>query len=175
MASAATAPPLPRGYRWIFTGLPARVNDVSAPFPRSHALPAVSKYTLLMSNLGPIRSGGGAPDLGVTGARPMVKCPKCGTEVRDIARFCTRCHATLRFQCPSCSHEQRRGGTCEKCGIDFLKYIGAIMTAKKAEADQFHERLEHRSTLMKNILWVPFTLGIPLIRSLLISREREKS
>ena len=128
-----------------------------------------------MSISAPNNPGAGATDLGVTGARPMVKCPKCGTEVRDIARFCTRCHATLRFMCPSCGNEQRQGGTCEKCGIDFLKYVGAIMTAKKAEADQFHDRLEQRSTLMKNILWVPFTLGIPLIRSLLISRDRDKS
>jgi len=110
-----------------------------------------------------------------TGARPMVKCPKCGTEVRGIARFCTRCHATLRFQCPSSGHEHRHTGTCEECGVDFLKYVAAIMTAKKVEADQFHDRLEHRSTLMKSILWVPLTLGILLIRSLLISRDRDKS
>lgn len=127
-----------------------------------------------MSSMGPNKPGAGAADLNVTGARPMVKCPKCGTEVRDIAKFCTRCHATLRFQCPSCNHEQRHGGTCEKCGIDFLKYIGAIVAAKKTEADQIHERIEQRSTLMKNILWTPFTLGIPLIRQLLISRERDK-
>jgi hypothetical protein len=128
-----------------------------------------------MRSSGPNKPAAGPADLGVTGARPMVKCPKCGTEVRDIARFCTRCHATLRFQCPSCGHEQRQGGTCEKCGIDFLKYVGAVLAGKKAEADQFHERLEQRSTLLKNILWVPFTLGIPLIRSLLISRDRYKS
>jgi hypothetical protein len=128
-----------------------------------------------MSSPGPNKPDAGTADLSVTGTRPMVKCPKCGTEVRDIARFCTRCHATLRFQCPSCNHEQRHGGTCEKCGIDFLKYIGAVLAAKKAEADQFHDRLEQRSALLKNILWVPFTLGIPLIRSLLISRDRDKS
>src|ERR1700730_2006313 len=130
-----------------------------------------------MNSTGPNKpgTGGGTADLSVTGARPMVKCPKCGTRVRDIARFCTRCHATLRFQCPSCAHEQLQGGTCEKCGINFLKYIGAILAAKKAEADQFHDRLEQRSTLLKNMLWLPFTLGIPLIRSLLISRDRDKS
>lgn len=114
-------------------------------------------------------------DLTATGARPLVNCPKCRTPVRDVARFCTRCHATLRFQCPSCSHEQRHGGICEKCGIDFLKYISAVIAAKKDEADRFHERLEQRSTLLKNILWTPLTLGIPLIRSLLISRDRKGS
>jgi hypothetical protein len=128
-----------------------------------------------MSRTGPQKPVLDTTNLSVTGARPMVKCPKCGTRVRDIARFCTRCHATLRFQCPSCAHEQLQGGTCEKCGINFLKYIGAILAAKKAEADQFHDRLEQRSTLLKNMLWLPFTLGIPLIRSLLISRDRDKS
>jgi hypothetical protein len=117
----------------------------------------------------------GLTDLTPTGARPLVNCPKCRTPVRDIARFCTRCHATLRFQCPSCGHEQRQGGTCEKCGIDFLKYISAVIAAKRDEADRFHERLEQRSTLLKNILWAPLTLGIPLIRSLLISRDRNNS
>jgi hypothetical protein len=102
-------------------------------------------------------------------------CPKCGSEARDIARFCPRCHATLRFQCPSCSHEQRQGGKCEKCGVDFMKYIGAIMSAKKAEADIEHERLEERSTLMKNILLTPFTMGIPLIRNLILGSRRRSS
>jgi len=125
--------------------------------------------------MAPDRPNPGAADLHVTGARPMINCPKCGTAVRDIARFCTRCHATLRFRCPSCGNEQRQGGTCEKCGVDFLKYISALMAANKAEADQFHDRVEQRSTLLKNILWVPFTLGIPLIRSLLISRDRKGS
>ncbi|MGA8220058.1 MAG: zinc-ribbon domain-containing protein [Candidatus Acidiferrales bacterium] len=113
-------------------------------------------------------------DPGTAAPRPMIKCPKCSTEVRDVARFCTRCHTTLRFQCPSCAHEQRHGGTCEKCGIDFLKYIAATVAAKKIEADQFHDRLERRSTLLKNILYVPFTLGIPLIRMFFTSRDRDK-
>jgi NMD protein affecting ribosome stability and mRNA decay len=128
-----------------------------------------------MSSTGPKKPALDSANLGVTGARPMMQCPKCGTQVRDIARFCIRCHATLRFQCPSCANEQLHGGTCEKCGVNFLKYIGAILAAKKAEADQFHDRLEQRSTLLKNMLWVPFTLGIPLIRSLLISRDDDKS
>ncbi|HXZ11344.1 MAG TPA: zinc ribbon domain-containing protein [Candidatus Sulfotelmatobacter sp.] len=127
-----------------------------------------------MTDAPPSRAGNPASDLSVTGARPMVKCPKCGADVRDIARFCQRCHNTLRFECPACHHEQRHGGTCEKCGIDFLKYISAVMAAKKNEADVIHERLEQRSTLMKNVLWVPLTLGIPLLRQLFGVRNREK-
>jgi len=105
-----------------------------------------------------------------------MKCPKCGTEARDVARFCPRCHATLRYECPSCKHEQRQGGKCEKCGVDFLKYVTAVVAAKQAEADMIHDRLEQRSTLMKNVLMTPFTLGIPLIRTLFLgSRSRRDS
>jgi hypothetical protein len=103
-----------------------------------------------------------------------VKCPKCGTDVRDVARFCQRCHHTMRYECPSCHNQQRTGGKCEKCGIDFLKYIGAVVTQKQAEADAIHERLEQRSTLMKNILWMPFTLGYPIIRDYFVKRDRKK-
>jgi len=80
----------------------------------------------------------------------------------------------MRYECPSCHHQQRTGGKCEKCGIDFLKYVGAEITQKQAEADAFHERLEQRSTLMKNILWLPFTLGYPIIRDYFFKRDRKK-
>ena len=103
-----------------------------------------------------------------------MKCPKCGAEARDIARFCPRCHATLRYQCPSCKHEQRHGGTCEKCGVDFLKYISAVMVTKKVEADAVHEKIERRSTLLKNILWIPLTLGIPVLRQLLVHSKDKR-
>jgi len=104
-----------------------------------------------------------------------MNCPKCGAEARDVARFCRRCHATLRYQCPACQHEQRQGGTCEKCGVDFLKYITAVVAAKQAEADVIHERLERRSTFLKNVLWVPFTLGIPLLRDLFVGSRNRSS
>ena len=107
-------------------------------------------------------------------SQKTVKCPKCGTDVRDVARFCQRCHHTMRYECPSCHNQQRTGGKCEKCGIDFLKYIGAVVTQKQAEADVFHERIEQRSPLMKNILWIPFTLGFPIIRDYFVKRERKK-
>jgi zinc-ribbon domain len=92
------------------------------------------------------------------------KCPKCGTNARDVARFCPKCHATLRFECPSCHNAQRAGGKCEKCGIDFLKYIGAVVAAKQAEADLIHDRIESRSNLLKGILWLPLNGGITLIK-----------
>lgn len=101
-----------------------------------------------------------------------MKCPKCDNEVREVARFCQRCHATLRYLCPSCKHEQRNGGACEKCGVDFLKYITAVVAAKKAEVDAQHERMESRSNLVKNIIMTPFNLGIPLLRDLIAGSRK---
>ena len=92
-----------------------------------------------------------------------------------MARFCPRCHATLRFQCPSCSHEQRQGGTCEKCGVNFLKYIGAMVSVKKAASEAAHERQNQRSNLLKDILLMPFTMGIPLIRNLFLGSRGRNS
>jgi hypothetical protein len=103
-----------------------------------------------------------------------MKCPRCNSEVRDIARFCRRCHATLRYECPSCRHEQRHGGTCDKCGVNFLKYVTAVVSAKQAEADVIHERIERRSSLLTNILSLPFNAGIPLIRKLLAGTGKNR-
>jgi len=102
-----------------------------------------------------------------------MKCPKCNAEERDVARFCRRCHATLLYTCPSCNHQQRQGGTCEKCGVDFLKYITAVVAARRTEADAIHDRIEQRSNLLKNVLLTPFNMGIPLLRQLFqISKRR---
>jgi zinc-ribbon domain len=101
------------------------------------------------------------------------KCPKCGTDARDVARFCPRCHATLRFECPSCGNAQRAGGKCEKCGVDFIKYVGAVVAAKKAEADAIHDRLESRTSLLRGILLLPFNGGVSLIRYFFVKRDRE--
>jgi zinc ribbon protein len=100
------------------------------------------------------------------------KCPKCGTDARDVARFCPRCHTTLRFECPSCGNRQRTAGKCEKCGIDFIKYIGAVVAAKKAEADVVHERLENRSNFLKAFLLMPFNGGLSLIRFFFLKSDR---
>jgi hypothetical protein len=102
-----------------------------------------------------------------------MQCPKCKTEVRDVATFCTKCHNTLRFKCPSCQNEQRHGGTCDKCGIDFLKFAAVLMNQNRAELDVEHERIERRSGLLKHILFVPITGGITLLRHLLVSNDKK--
>lgn len=91
-----------------------------------------------------------------------------------MARFCQRCHATLRYQCPTCKHEQRSGLACDKCGVNFLKYITAVVAAKKSEADFEHDRFECRSNLVKNVIMTPFTLGIPLLRDLFGSSRKNR-
>src|SRR5580700_11546922 len=94
----------------------------------------------------------------------MIKCPKCAADAREVARFCPRCHATLRFECPACKHEQRKGVACENCGVDFVKYIGAVVAGKQAEADQVHDRIEQRTNMMKHVLLLPVTGGLSLFR-----------
>ena len=89
----------------------------------------------------------------------------------DIARFCGRCHATLRYECPSCHHEQRQGGACEKCGVDFAKYLNMLLASNRDRSQKEHESLSRRSILLKDLLMVPFNMGIPLIRSLLGGRR----
>lgn len=96
-----------------------------------------------------------------------MKCPKCGTDAQEAARFCPRCHATLRYLCPACKHEQRHGGTCEKCGVDFQKYAFASVAVSRDSANAVRERTARRSSLLLHLLLIPFNLGIPLIRSLL--------
>ncbi|MGA7914836.1 MAG: hypothetical protein WCA00_06345 [Candidatus Acidiferrales bacterium] len=79
----------------------------------------------------------------------------------------------MRFECPACHHQQRTGGKCEKCGVDFLKYIGAVVAAKQAEADAIQDKFEQRSAFMKNLVAVPFTGGLSLIRQLFVGRGRK--
>ena len=102
-----------------------------------------------------------------------IPCPKCGAAVREVARFCQRCHMTMRFECPSCGNKQRTGVKCEKCGINFVKYIGAVVAAKQAEADTIQEKLDRRSAFLKNLVALPLTGGISLVKQLFRSSSRK--
>jgi hypothetical protein len=102
-----------------------------------------------------------------------IPCPKCGAAVREVARFCQRCHMTMRFDCPSCGNKQRTGVKCEKCGINFVKYIGAVVAAKKPEEDAIEQRLERRSAFLKNILAIPLTGGLKLFKQLFQASNRK--
>lgn len=91
-------------------------------------------------------------------------CPKCQQENSDTAQFCTRCHMTLRFVCPSCKNIQRHGGTCDKCGLDFMKYAMTLQYEMQAKADKDRARLRGRSSIFKQILLLPVTGGFSLLK-----------
>ncbi len=100
-----------------------------------------------------------------------MNCPKCGTEAGDSNRFCTRCHATLRFECPACRHGQLQGGSCDKCGVDFMKYLSSMITIKKVESENEHARNQRRSWFIKQILYFPITGGLHLLKDLFHRKE----
>jgi hypothetical protein len=102
-----------------------------------------------------------------------IPCPKCGAAVREVARFCQRCHMTMRFECPSCGNKQRTGVKCEKCGINFVKYIGAVVAAKQSEADAIQAKLDRRSAFLKNLVAIPLTGGISLVKQLFRTSNRK--
>src|ERR1700733_6472454 len=102
-----------------------------------------------------------------------IPCPKCGAAVREVARFCQRCHMTMRFECPSCGNKQRTGVKCEKCGINFVKYIGAVLAAKQSEADTIQAKLDRRSAFLKNLVALPLTGGISLVKQLFRTSGRK--
>jgi len=93
--------------------------------------------------------------------------------VREVARFCQRCHMTMRFECPSCGNKQRTGVKCEKCAINFVKYIGAVVAAKQAEVDAVEAKMDRRSALLKNLVALPLTGGIALVKQLFRASNRK--
>jgi hypothetical protein len=102
-----------------------------------------------------------------------IPCPKCGAAVREVARFCQRCHMTMRFECPSCGNKQRTGVKCEKCGINFVKYIGAVGAPTQAEEDTIEAKMDRRSALLKNVLAIPLTGGLSLFKQLFRASNRK--
>jgi hypothetical protein len=159
---------LPKDARPAANSVPGATLPAAAPAKLTHTSLPVTGQTTAKAAIEIPRPASRAtePEPGTT-----YRCPKCGTQARDVARFCPRCHTTLRFECPSCGNRQRAGSKCEKCGIDFIKYIGAVVAGKKAEADAIHERLENRTNFLKAFLLLPFNGGLSLIRFFL-KRDR---
>ncbi len=92
-----------------------------------------------------------------------MECPKCHRRNPDTAQFCLGCHTPLRYVCPSCKHEQLQGGECEKCGVNFAKYLAMLQFQMKSEADENRKRLKTRSAIYKQILLLPITGGWSLL------------
>ena len=57
---------------------------------------------------------------------------------------------------------------------DRLRKVRHILIGQsRAELDVEHERLERRSGLLKNLLFVPVTGGISLVRHLLVTKDKK--
>ncbi len=91
-------------------------------------------------------------------------CPKCHRANPESAQFCLGCHVPLRFVCPSCQNVQPHGGQCEKCGIDFAKYLAAMQFQMEIQAQQHRERARSRSEAFKQALLLPVTGGFSLLK-----------
>lgn len=100
-----------------------------------------------------------------------MQCPKCKSENSDAAQFCTRCHATLHFICPSCRHSQEHGGVCDQCGVDFAKYAAMLVAQEQIEVDKQHARVRERTGLWKQLLLLPITGGFSLLKYFFGSRN----
>lgn len=93
-------------------------------------------------------------------------CSKCHTENPASAQFCVRCHATLRFVCPACHHEQLEGGVCEQCGVDFAKYAAVMEYHMETQEKLQHERTQSRQEVFKQALAAALTGGWSLVKYL---------
>lgn len=93
-----------------------------------------------------------------------MKCSKCGQDNSDALQFCTRCHATLRFVCPSCKHLQFQGGKCEKCGVDFAKYAVMIQAKAKDDLERDAAQERERMSLARSLILFPINGGLSILR-----------
>src|SRR6266404_8254936 len=93
-----------------------------------------------------------------------MECPKCHRDNPETAHYCLRCHAPLRYVCPACGHVQSLGGQCEKCGINFAKYLAMLQFQMKSEADRDRARRKNRSAIFKQILLFTITGGWSLLK-----------
>ena len=96
-----------------------------------------------------------------------MRCPKCRAENPEERQYCARCHAPLRYTCPACKHVQLTGGTCESCGVDFAKYAAMLVFEAKTDAQRASERWRETQGIVKQILLLPITGGLSLIKYLL--------
>jgi PHP family Zn ribbon phosphoesterase len=100
-----------------------------------------------------------------------MQCPKCQQDNAAAAQFCTRCHTPLRYTCPACKHVQTHGGRCDECGVDFAKYAAMLIFSAQDTARRDHERTRERTSYLKQLLLLPITGGISLVK-FLITRLR---
>jgi hypothetical protein len=102
-----------------------------------------------------------------------MQCPKCKTENPETFTFCARCHAPMRYICPSCKHVQFQGGKCEKCGVDFAKYAAMLVFQAKDTAQAERTKVKGRSAILKQLILLPITGGLSLIKYF-VGRARDE-
>ncbi|MGA9059338.1 MAG: zinc ribbon domain-containing protein [Terriglobia bacterium] len=93
-----------------------------------------------------------------------MRCPKCRHENPESALFCTRCHTPLRFTCPACRHVQDHGGKCDQCGVDFAKYAAMLVFQAREGAQEKRRHSKEKASLAKQILLIPLTGGLSLLK-----------
>lgn len=65
-----------------------------------------------------------------------------------------------------------RGGACEACGVDFVKYGMMELAALQTDLARGRERAKSRAALVKSLVLVPLTGGLSLLKYF---RERRRS
>ncbi len=93
-----------------------------------------------------------------------MQCSKCKAENSESVTYCVRCHAPLKYTCPSCQHLQLHGGTCERCGVDFAKYAAMLVFRARDAAQSGHAKAKGRAAIWKQIFLLPITGGFSLIK-----------
>jgi ribosomal protein L37AE/L43A len=91
----------------------------------------------------------------------------------EKAQFCVRCHAPLTYTCPACHHVQIHGGTCDQCGVDFAKYAAMLVFQARDAASRSRERTKARASWLRQLLLLPLTGGISLVKHLLSRLRRD--
>jgi hypothetical protein len=102
-----------------------------------------------------------------------VHCPKCQLENPANTIYCIRCHTPLRYVCPACQYEQTHGGNCDRCGVDFAKYAALLVFQAQSKADRERQDIKTRAGFVRQLLLLPLTGGISLIRYILGSIRGE--
>ena len=100
-----------------------------------------------------------------------MKCAKCGHDNPDTNQFCARCHAPAHFVCPACKHSQDHGGTCDQCGVDYMKYATMLIFQGQKAVQEERLRQKGRYQIFRQILLLPITGGWSLLKYLRQSKD----
>ena len=72
----------------------------------------------------------------------MRKCPNCGSEVTDNAKFCLECGSSLKPVvpvCPNCGEEVPKGKFCPMCGTSVTTVKATVTKTETFEFEMSHK------------------------------------